>query len=152
MNKTPRTFKEDHANGLKNEQDHKSFLEEAFGSPLTKDTNPYAAFDFFNETKTMFVELKCRGIDHDRWPTALISANKVAFAKRGLKEDPTKRYYFVWIYRDGIYYLPYEEELWSAFETGEFQRNERADRTEVPCATTFIPHQALLRYEGPITQ
>ena len=148
MNTPLRTFKEDHEQGTMNERTHKSFLEEAFGTTLTKDTNIYSAFDFFNESKTIYVELKCRGINHDRWPTALISANKVAFAKKGIKEDPSKRYYFVWMYKDGIYYLPYDEELWSTFTTGEFQRNDRADRIEIPCATVFIPHQVLLRYEG----
>jgi hypothetical protein len=147
-----RSFARDYAAGIAAEGTHKNELETFFGTGLVKDTNRLSAFDFHNEAKTLFVELKTRNISHDRWPTALIGASKVEHAKRGLKEDPTKRYYFVWIYRDGIYYLPYEEELWSAFETGEFQRNERADRTEVPCATTFIPHQALLRYEGPITQ
>jgi hypothetical protein len=143
-----RTFKEDYETGLANERNQKAFLEDWFGTGLTKDTNPYSAFDFYNDTKTVYVELKTRGINHNRWPTALISTYKVEFAKQGLKDDPSKRYFFVWIYKDGIYYLPYDEERWASFERGQFQRNDRADRIEVPCDTVYIPHQALLRYGG----
>jgi hypothetical protein len=134
-----RSFARDYAAGIAAEGTHNNELETFFGTGLVKDTNRQSAFDFHNEAKTLFVELKTRNINHDRWPTALITASKVEHAKRGLKEDPSKQYIFVWSYRDGMFYLPYSEELWSGFVCDEFQRHQRTDKVETPHLHYFIP-------------
>lgn len=77
---------------------------------LKKSKNKYATFDFFNDPKTIYVELKSRRIKHDKYQSALIGENKVLWCK-----NPNVNYYFVWLYNDGIYYLKYDKELFDTF-------------------------------------
>jgi hypothetical protein len=86
-------------------------IETFLNTKLTKDKNKYATFDFFNDPKTIYVELKSRRIKHDKYNTALIGENKVKWCK-----NPDINYYFVWLYNDGIYYLKYDKELFATFK------------------------------------
>lgn len=142
-----RSFKSDYENGLSGEVLHKERIQTFFGMDLIKDTNKRSAFDFHNEAKTTYVELKTRTINHDRWPTTVIGASKVEHARRGLKDDPSKRYYFVWAFKDGLFYLEYTEDGWKDFECGDFQRHHRLDKVEVPHQHYFIPYSALQRIQ-----
>ena len=136
-----RTFREDNQRGLASEAQRHSTLETLVGSALTKDPNPYATFDFFNEGKTIYVELKTRFIPHDKYPTALISANKVEFCT-----DPNKTYYFCWAYSDGLYYLKYDKAVFDTFQVEDYVRHQREDYNDVPKPHYFIPHTVLVKY------
>lgn len=135
-----RSFAEDNAFGLASEDTNRVALETLVGTPLIKDKNIYASFDFHNEGKTIYVELKTRLIPHDRYDTALISASKVEFCR-----DPTKTYYFVWAYSDGLFYLKYDKEVWAQFECKPFVRHQRSDYNDTPKDHFFIPYTALTR-------
>jgi hypothetical protein len=102
--------KEDIKLGELNETKAIPIISSFLNTTLTKDTNRYATFDFFNDPKTIYVELKSRRIKHDKYETALIGLNKVNWCK-----DPNINYYFVWLYNDGIYYLKYDKELFRTF-------------------------------------
>jgi hypothetical protein len=123
--------------GLSSESRNHSSIERLVGCGLIKDSNPYSSFDFHNEDKTVFAELKTRRIRHNQYPTTLISADKIAHIEEG------KDYYFVWAYVDGMYYLKYDPDVWATFECKMFARYDRSDRREFPKPHIFIPCELL---------
>lgn len=136
-----RTFAEDYARGLASESAKKSAIESITGCEMFKAPNTFAPLDFSNDGKTIYAELKTRFIKHDQYDTALISASKIDHCN-----DPTKEYYFVWAYNDGLFYLKYNKEEWSKFECKDFCRNNtRADYNDRPQRTYYIPYQSLTR-------
>ena len=107
-------------------------------------TEPYHAMDFANSSKTVYVELKTRRIKHDTYPTALIGWNKVQFCS-----DPTKEYYFVYRYTDGLFYIKYSKEEFGTFETEwEYYRGDRPDCMNASSSVVHIPVERLRRVEG----
>ncbi len=134
----------DVAFGLASEETHKTKIAGFVGCDLTKDNNRYAPFDYYNNDKTIYCELKTRRIPHNKYPTCLISESKVLKAQ----SDPTKTYYFFWAYEDGLFYLKYNPAVWSQFEVGPFKRWDRIDRVEKPHRHYFIPYESLVRIEG----
>jgi hypothetical protein len=136
---TTRTKVEDIKNGLKNEVVCKPIFEKHFKEKLTKHPNPYWAMDFFNEPKTFWLEVKERNVNHDQYPTAIISKHKVDFCN----ENKTATHYFAWKYLDGIYYIKYDSEVWKSIECREYSRFDRLDDRQLPKLHYFIPHQML---------
>ena len=132
------TFANDYSRGTASQTANRSALETLVGSSLLEDQNPYATFDFHNDVKTIYVELKTRFIEHDRYATALIGANKVRFCT-----DPNKSYFFVWAYTDGLYYIKYDPTVFQHIECRPFVRNSRADYNDVEADYYFIPHTLL---------
>jgi Txe/YoeB family toxin of Txe-Axe toxin-antitoxin module len=92
--------------GLSNEDKAISQISEFLNIELIKDNNPYAIHDFYNKDKSIFVELKSRRINHNKFPTALIGENKIKKCNK-----PNVDYYFFWLYNDGLFYLKYNKEL-----------------------------------------
>lgn len=133
------TLKKDLEFGLKSEEKVKGTLEQAFGCPLTKQSS-FCRMDFRNSSSTLYVELKTRRIRHNQYDTIIIGANKVRFCT-----DPDKDYYFVYSCLDGIYYIKYDEELFSTFDgVRGFERNTR-DEAHVnhPTDVVLIPTKLL---------
>jgi hypothetical protein len=128
---------EDLAFGLGSEVRNMSAIERLVGCGLIKDSNHYSSFDFHNADKTVFAELKSRRIRHNQYPTAIISADKIAHIEEG------KEYFFVWTYVDGMYYLKYDPDVWSTFECKMYARFDRSDRREFPKPHIFVPHEFL---------
>jgi hypothetical protein len=139
-----RSVKGDLAFGLAAEETHRTEIAGFVGCGLNKDPNPYAAFDFYNDEKTIYCELKGRRIPHDKYETCIITESKVLKAAA----DPTKTYYFFWAYEDGLFYLKYEPEVFSKFEVKPFKRFNRVDKIEKEHRHYFIPYQSLHRIEG----
>lgn len=134
------SFANDFARGTASEVANHTVIEGLVGSSLVKDPNPYATFDFHNSGKTVYVELKTRFIEHDRYPTALIGANKVRYCT-----DENKEYYFVWAYTDGLYYVKYDPKVFEHLECRPFCRNARTDYNDVENDHYFIPHTLLTK-------
>jgi hypothetical protein len=147
MTTTFRTFASDYANGTKNEHRRIPIVNQFFNTTFERDTNLMASFDYFNKDKTIFAELKTRNIAHNRWPTALIGQAKVNWADKTKIKNTNTKFYFVWEYTDGIYYLEYDKEEWKDFERGDFQRHARADINDYPSPVVYVPHQALKKLE-----
>ena len=140
---TTRSKAEDLTNGLKNEVVCKPLFENHFKEKLTKHPNPYWAMDFFNEPRTFWLEVKERNVAHDQFPTAIISKHKIDFC-RGNKEAT---HYFAWKYRDGIYYIKFEEEVWATFECRDYKRFDRVDDVQRESLHYFIPCELLRKME-----
>ena len=131
----------DLAFGTRNEDTIKNQIESIAGTPLIKQGG-YSVMDYTNDAKTVYVELKTRRIKHDDYPTALIGANKIEFCS-----DPTKNYYFVFCYSDGIYYIKYDDSLFNTFErSNNYYRGERADCINNAQSVFYIPIGRLTQY------
>lgn len=131
----------DLAFGTRNEDTIKNQIETIAGTPLIKQGG-YSVMDYTNDAKTVYVELKTRRIKHDDYPTALIGANKIEFCS-----DPTKNYFFVFCYSDGIYYIKYDASLFNTFERSDnYYRGERADCINNAQSVFYIPIGRLTQY------
>jgi len=133
--------KEDLKFGLENEKKVLPVLEQFLETKLKKDTNPYSIYDWWNETKTVFVELKSRRIAHNQYETAMIGENKVKMCN-----NPSINYYFVWLYTDGLFYLKYDKKLFDSFDKKELKISFRYDvgRSEIS-NVIHIPYKLLTK-------
>ena len=131
--------KDDLKFGLENEIKVLPLIEQFLETKLKKDENPYSIYDWWNETKTIFVELKSRRITHNQYDTAIIGENKIKMCK-----NPDINYYFVWLYTDGLFYLKYDKKLFDSFDVKETQIKFRYDvgRPEIN-KVVHIPYKLL---------
>ncbi len=106
---------------------------------MFKSPGTYSRFDFSNEGKTIYAELKTRFMKHDKYPTTLLTAAKVDACKK----DPNKEYYFIFAFEDGVYYLKYDDSVFNEFECKSFCRYRRADHVDSPKLHYFIPYTSL---------
>jgi hypothetical protein len=132
------TFKSDYSFGLKNEHRANPKLNKFFKTDLIY-RGGYAPFDYDNGS-TLYIELKSRRIPHDKYPTAIIGANKVEIASKNLDRE----YWFVYQYEDGLYGLKYEKEKFDTYEHSDYTRGERSDYNNKSQHCYFIPSSALL--------
>lgn len=128
---------QDLAFGLKSEEKNKASLERFFGCGLRK-TGKYDAMDFIDETQTIYIELKTRRVEKDKYPTALIGKNKVDFCERS-----NATCYFVYVYLGGIYYIKYDKDLFATFECADFERGQRDGGIQPKQLFYYIPHEQL---------
>lgn len=113
-------------------------IEGLVGQPLSRQGG-FNIMDYTNASKTVYVELKTRRIRHDAYSTAMVGKNKVEFCN-----DPTKNYYFVFCYTDGVFYIKYDKALFATFrEENDFMRGERADCVNRPQRIVHIPREQL---------
>jgi hypothetical protein len=131
-----RSFKDDYAVGISIESKLKSMLETKFGK-LTK-TGRYDKLDY--EGEGCFVEIKSRTNRYSQYPTTMIQQSKFDYARL-----QTKPVYFVFAFTDGIYYIQYNSELFDTFESGDFQRPGRIDKTDMRQVYVYIPITSLTR-------
>ena len=124
--------------GLGSEDTNRFRIERFLDTTLEK-TEEYAVMDWANNAKTVYVELKSRRINHNRYPTAIIGANKIAFCN-----DPTKEYYFCFSYLDGLYYIKYDAELFANFHRNDsYMRSDRPDCANNEQRIVYIPSELL---------
>ena len=125
--------------GEKSEVSLMSRVEGLVGQPLARQGG-FNIMDYTNANKTVYVELKTRRIRHNAYPTAIIGKNKVDFCS-----DPSKEYYFVFSYLDGVFYIKFDSDLFASFETQrEFLRGERDDCVNRPQFVVLVPSHLLL--------
>jgi hypothetical protein len=130
--------------GEENEIKNVETLSGFFKTHLTKDKKKYATIDWSNSSNTIYVELKSRRIYHNLYPTAIIGLNKVNFCN-----DPNKKYYFVYSYTDGLYYIQYDKELFKKFSIQPMKVSYRSDvgRNEIS-DVIHIPVEFLTKIEN----
>jgi hypothetical protein len=139
MSGTP-TQKEDIEFGKASEISNVDLLQMFLRTTLQKDEDEYAVFDWQNPTKTIFCELKTRRIPHDRWDTALIGMNKIAFADR--MDDV--EFWFAYCYSDGVFVIKYEKTVFDNFEVRKgYVRGPRNDASNRPSDVCLIPREHL---------
>ena len=137
------SFKNDYNFGLQAEDSVMSRMSAHFNTELTK-TEQYSPFDF--KDSKMCIELKTRRNAKDKYPTTMVGANKVKIAQN---DTSGKRYLFAFNFTDGLYYVEYDRELFSGFETKQGGRFDRG-RPELN-EYCYIPVSCLkLMSENPI--
>jgi hypothetical protein len=112
-------FEDDYIFGLSQEDKIKDILESKFGK-LVKNSR-YCKYDFENEKYC--IELKSRKNEYSKYPTTLLTCNKIT--------DTKKKLYFVFNFEDGIYYIKYKEHIFNTFQKKPFSRiNEEYDKKD----------------------
>jgi len=69
-------------------------IEKYFNEPMFKDSYVNAVLDFYNEAKTIFVELKTRRIVFGTYPDIIIGQNKLNHFN-ALNVNNDKKFYFI---------------------------------------------------------
>jgi hypothetical protein len=137
QSETMPTFKGDYEFGTKEEEEKKGLLEKVFGVTLIRRGGS-SVLDY-DDGNTFYLELKSRRITHNKYPTAILGANKVKYA------EGKDKVWFCWNYTDGIYGLKYDKELFDTFTCGDYERGARADFHNRPQEVYFIPHRHLTK-------
>ena len=130
------SFATDYNFGVNQESMSKINIERYLNTSLIS-RGGYSIFDF-DDGADLFVELKTRRIPHNKYPTAIIGANKIEIAKK----NPDKTYWFVYKYQDGLFGIKYSEEF-DSYETRSYSRGDRNDYDNKPQNCYFIPTSAL---------
>ena len=133
------SYLNDLAFGRQSEANVQSRLETYFERKLVRGGR-FAPFDY-NDGSTLFVELKTRRIPHNKYPTAILGANKVEIAEK----NPSHQYWFCYSYEDGIFGIPYSKEVFDTFEHSDYLRGERDGICDRPQHVYFIPSTSLKR-------
>lgn len=134
----------DLAMGFSNEEKMLEPLSKFLKRSIRRRTNvPMGEMDYEDDKQSLYAELKSRRIRSTLYDTALVGANKVAWAA-----NSTKPCYFFWAYTDGVFYLQYEESLWKTFTNAMYQRGQRTDCIDNPSPTVFVPRHLLKKVEG----
>lgn len=109
----------------------------SYFSPDLVQTPPKSKYDF--QAPNLLIEVKSRKNTYNKYPTTLITCNKVISIP-----DDTK-IVFVFNFTDGVYYIEYDEELFDTFSIITFSRAnlsyDEKDHYQIP-----INH--LIKLEG----
>jgi hypothetical protein len=135
------TFAEDYSFGTQSEEKVVVKLNEFLNTTLERKGG-FCVFDFENPTKTIHVELKTRRIAHDRYPTAIIGANKV----EACANSPDKKYIFVFAYTDGLFMIEYDKEVFEGMERQDnYTRGYRPDHSNHAQKIVLVPVHLLTK-------
>ena len=117
-------------------------LNEYFKTTFSKNENAYGVIDFFNDDKTIYVELKARRLKHNQYETVMIGQNKIRYYKN-LKGSSC---YLCFKYIDGLFIIKYDKELFKTFKTNTIKINFRQDvgRDEFS-DVLYIPYKHLIK-------
>lgn len=99
---------------------------------IKKTTDKYSLYDFYDDEYKY--ELKSRNNKYETYPTTLICCNKLS--------DKT---IYLFNFQNGLYYLEYDEELFSTFERKPFKRNPREGISDYEKEYIFIPIEHLIK-------
>ncbi len=136
------TKKQDLEMGKNAEDETIPTLNEYFKTTFSKNENAYGVIDFFNDDKTIYVELKARRLKHNQYETVMIGQNKIKYYKN-LKGSSC---YLCFKYIDGLFIIKYDKELFKTFKTDTIKINFRQDvgRDEFS-DVLYIPYKHLIK-------
>ena len=103
--------------GSLNEDYSIDIIKELLNLSSLKKLGEFDTFDFYNEEKNIFFEVKSRRINHNKYTTTMIGYNKILEA---VKHDLV---YFIFIFEDGDYYYKFNPD--DNFEISFGGRNDR---------------------------
>ena len=106
-------FQRDYQYGIKNQTDLLPKIQSFFGGNVKATVNKFDPYDY--ESDSASFELKSRTNKKDAYPTTCLPADKV-------KDAHTKEQIYLFNFTDGLYYIPYNKELFSTFECKPFRR------------------------------
>ena len=126
--------------GMSNE-DHCRPLLESYLKTTLKKNNWNAVFDFKNENEDIWVELKSRRVNKERYPTTIITRGKLDFCS-----DLTKSYYIAFQFEDGLHIIKYDNELFDTFAFyTKYMRSPRYGASNNVQSVVFIPVSKLTK-------
>ena len=128
-------------NNEKSKEDEKNLLPniiEKFNINIEQTKNNMDRFDYENEE--YLIELKTRNNNFDKYPTTMISTNKINY---GLKLN--KSMIFIFKFNDCIKYIEYDKELFNKYENKYFKSRWDRGRDEYNYYT-FIDIKDLLDF------
>jgi hypothetical protein len=107
--------------GEKGENNTQGIIEKFLSIKLTKSTDKYATFDYYNDNT--FIELKTRRVKHNTYSTLMFGYNKFKKGLEHIKEG--KDVYFFFNCLDGVYYWKLTEESKKHITIGSGGRRDR---------------------------
>ena len=138
------SYTEDKIYGLNNEEKYLESLSKYFNTTFKKYVSEFSLLDFYSYDEKIFIEMKSRRINHNQYPTAIFNAHKIDEFNR-LNKNNDSKFYIVFIYLDGIYYIEYKKDIFNKFEIKKFKRNERQGITDYLNVCYFIPTNLLIK-------
>ena len=128
-------FKKDYDFGVQKQIELLEILEDYFKDNLVPTVGRYAPYDYEGDTTSY--ELKSRNNASTTYPTTCIGQDKIS---------PThpKKQVFLFHFTDGTFYIPYDKEVFDAFETKPFRR-WRDHWKDVEKPYVYIPVNKLIR-------
>lgn len=131
-----RTFAADYRLGTQAESALLPIFNRYFNTTFTP-TKQYDPMDYTSPAYDL--ELKTRTNKRNQYPTTMLPYSKILHAK----SSPRKTL-FVFNFTDGLYYIAYDDILFSSFTTNEFQRDDRPDHRDRQQQYIYIPVKHLL--------
>lgn len=108
--------------GFKKEQDVQPRLEQHFNVKLVKQSG-CAIFDYVNDDKSVYIELKARRNTKNQYPTTMVGYNKIVEAIELLKNNTTV--YFAFSFTDRLSYYKFNPDT---FKNSWIAKGGRCDR------------------------
>lgn len=127
------SYQQDYLFGKKEENKILPIITSYFNEEILINNERYSTFDF--ESDSTIYELKSRHVNHKTYPTTIIAKDKI--------KEQDKKYIFLFNFKDGLYYIEYDNVLFNQFELKPFKRNDRIDKIEKPKEYYFIPIEYL---------
>jgi len=106
-----------------------------FNREIKQLKEKYSKYDF--EDDIYKYELKSRNNNYSKFPTTLIPADKLV----------CKNIIFLFKFLDGLYFIEYDDYLFSSFSKSKFCREKRYGYNDKPKDYIFIPIECLKKIE-----
>ena len=90
-----------------------------------KTTDFFNHFDFMTKDGKYNIELKSRNNTYNKYPTTIINIEKIRHIKAAKLEHPHKRFYFLFNFSDGLYYIKYKSKIFNDFNIKNINRHDR---------------------------
>lgn len=130
------SFAKDYAFGKLKENTILSKLRKYFNDDTIYQTDNFCKYDFGSKISNRKIEQKSRKNFYSTYPTTLIPEDK-------LGKDIT----LVFSFKDGDYFIDYDEEKFKTFEKKIFCRDYRSDFIDMPKPYVYIPINELSKIE-----
>ena len=127
------TFQQNYQFGKEQEKKILPIIINYFKEEIKYIKDVYSTYDF--ESDTTMYELKSRNVNYKTYPTSIIAKDKI--------NERSKKNIFLFNFKDGLYYIEYNSELFNQFELKPFKRNDRIDKIDVKKEYYFIPIEYL---------
>jgi len=126
------SFKNDYEMGTKNEDKVLIQINSFFNDNIVKSTSKISKYDYKGDE--YYYELKTRNNNYKTYPTTLIPYNKIMTNKKQI---------FLFDFKDGLYYIEYNPDVFNDFELKYFVRNQRIDYNDIMSMYYYIPIEKL---------
>jgi hypothetical protein len=141
MNNYNSKKEEDTLFGCESEKIIREQLNEYFKINLAHTEDKMCVFDFYDNDKNIFVELKTRRCYSYTYNTTMIGYNKIRHCKKNLNND----YYFVFKFINALYYIKYDDNIFGKFMIKKSGRDDRgySERSDY----IYIPLNLLIKID-----